>query len=140
VFIYQWTFWPIIFKLQILFWSLCFSDFSWDIAWFELSSITLWKETNKWQTKFESVSKTLDETTIKLDEVKSKLSKYNTRNVNKRQKRLENKFLKTLTEIQELKNQCEQKCFSWIWFRTFKEVVIKFSKLSIWIFNSFILF
>jgi hypothetical protein len=37
------------------------------------------------------------------------LSKYNTRNVNKRQKRLENKFLTTLTEIQELKNQCEQK-------------------------------
>ena len=71
--------------------------------------MNLEKETNKWQTKFESVSKTLDETTIKLDEVKSKLSKYNTRNVNKRQKRLENKFLTTLTEIQELKNQCEQK-------------------------------
>ena len=29
--------------------------------------------------------------------------------VNKRQKRLENKFLTTLTEIQELKNHCEQK-------------------------------
>ena len=45
------------------------------------------KETNKWQNKFESVSKTLDETTVKLDEAKSKLSKYNTRNVNKRQTR-----------------------------------------------------
>jgi hypothetical protein len=51
----------------------------------------------------------LNKTTIKLDEAKSKLSKYNTRNVNKRQKRLENKFLTTLTEIQELKNQCGNK-------------------------------
>ena len=79
------------------------------IAKFSSDKVNLEKETNKWQTKFESVSKTLDETTIKLDEAKSKLSKYNTRNVNKRQKRLENKFLTTLTEIQELKNQCEQK-------------------------------
>lgn len=45
------------------------------------------KETNKGQNKFESVYKTLDETTVKLDEAKSKLSKYNARNVNKRQKK-----------------------------------------------------
>ena len=30
--------------------------------------------------------------------------------------------------------------FNWNWFITFKEVVIKLSKLSIWMFNSFILF
>jgi predicted nucleic acid-binding Zn-ribbon protein len=51
----------------------------------------LQKETTKWQSKFNTISASLNETTTKLEDAKNKLSKYNIRNVNKKHKRLNEK-------------------------------------------------
>lgn len=79
------------------------------IAKFSADKSLLEKETNKWQKKFEQTSESLDNTTNKLEEAKIKLSKYNPRNVNKRQKRLQDKYVNTLSEKQLFEVQLEQK-------------------------------
>lgn len=67
------------------------------------------KETNKGQNKFESVYKTLDETTVKLDEAKSKLSKYNARNVNKRQKKAREQIFNNINRNTGIKKSMRAK-------------------------------
>ena len=72
---------------------------------FSCDKTKLEQETNKWKLKFETVTRNLDIETKKLDEAKTKLSRYNIRNVNKRHKRLENKYEIAVNEKKILEEQ-----------------------------------
>jgi phage shock protein A len=63
------------------------------------------------QSNFDTGGETLNETTTKLEDAKNKLSKYNIRNVNKKHKRLNEKYVSTMNEnkmLQEHVKEIEQ--------------------------------
>lgn len=75
---------------------------------FSLDKTLLQKETTKWQSKFNTISASLNETTTKLEDAKNKLSKYNIRNVNKKHKRLNEKYVSTMNENKVLQEHVKE--------------------------------
>ena len=63
---------------------------------------------NIWKSKFNTISASLNETTTKLEDAKNKLSKYNIRNVNKKHKRLNEKYVSTMNENKVLQEHVKE--------------------------------
>ena len=63
------------------------------------------RETNEWEQKFQDLSNTFDKLTQNHSDVQKKLSTYNVRNTNKRQKRLQNNYRRERKENEVLRER-----------------------------------